>query len=307
MPNLYMYDGAYRPKLADVLAKGGIALNGYLTGIYANTTTQPQQARAAGLGFVPTYEEGPGELVGASRATGRRVGDKIVKAFKDKGIPLSPDIGVYPSVDVSVPIDGNDRDADQCNTGWLGIRDVIDGSISIRSYAEGAIIDALAKEKLVDGKCWLAAPTSWPGFNVNDQYICMVQLVGTDVTGTDKNHLITDPYDMGAWWPDGSIYERNFMSDLTAAQLKQISDAVWGHLIPIDNQPKPTQWTADHTLQRAYTQAEAARVQGNPSNLAKAIVAALPANVGDLTPAQLEAAIETGVRAVFADAGNPTP
>ncbi len=34
----------------------------------------------------------------------------------------------------------------------------------------------------------------------------MIQLVGTDVAGTDRNHIIADPHALGAWWPEGSEY-----------------------------------------------------------------------------------------------------
>lgn len=203
-PKFYVYDAAYRPNLKAVNAADGVAVgvNGYLTGIYADTTTQPADAHAAGLGYVPTYEEGPAELVHASRRKGRQVGRKILAAFKAKQIPLDGTVAVYPSVDVNVSA----GDATACNAAWRGIRDVLAGKVSVRAYAEGAVIDALAAAGLVDGPCWLAAPTSWPGFNVDDPNVGMVQLVGTDVASTDKDHLVKDPSTLGAWWPRGSRY-----------------------------------------------------------------------------------------------------
>lgn len=199
----YAYDAAYSPNLAAVKARpGAVAINGYLTGRYATSTTSPAAAHAAGLGWVATYEEGTDELVGASRSKGAAVGQKILAALKAHGVPLDGTIAVYPSVDVAVSA-GN---ATACNEGWRGLRDVLAGKVSIRAYAEGAVIDALAYAGLVDGRCWLAAPTSWPGFNVDDPHVCMVQLVGTDVPGTDRNHLVTDPKALGAWWPVASPY-----------------------------------------------------------------------------------------------------
>lgn len=197
---LYCFDAAYAPDLAKVKAAGGVAVNGYLTGTYATSTTQPAAARAAGLGYVPTYEEAPNELVGASRAVGQNVGRKILAAFQRLGIPLDGTVAVYPSVDV---YDGTPSD---CNNAWWGIRDIIAGKISVRCYAEGAVIDALTKAGLLDGPGWLSASTGYPGYNVNDPNVCMVQLVGSPVSGTDANHLITDPSKLGAWWPDNSPY-----------------------------------------------------------------------------------------------------
>ncbi len=200
MTSLYAYDAAYAPDLAKVKAAGGIAINGYLTGLYATSTTQPAAARAAGLGYVATYEEGPSELVNASRAAGQTVGVRILTAFKAKGLPLDGSVAVYPSADVNV------ANPDACNAAWRGIRDVLAGKVSVRAYAEGAVIDALAGAGLLDGKCWLAAPTSWPGYTSDDANVCMIQLVGTDVAGTDRNHIIVDPHALGAWWPEGSEY-----------------------------------------------------------------------------------------------------
>lgn len=209
---LTAHDAAYAPDLGALRRVGSIAVNGYLTGKYATTTTQPAAARAAGLGYVATYEEGPSELVGASRYTGRRVGDKIMAAWRAKGLPLGPEFAVYPSVDVNAA-------AGSCDNGWQGIRDVIQGEISLRSYADGAIIDHLTAARLVDGKCWLAAPTSWPGYRLDDPNVCMIQMVGTDVPGTDRNHIVTDPHALGAWWPDGSPYATG---GLTVSEIAEI-------------------------------------------------------------------------------------
>jgi hypothetical protein len=236
--SLLALDAAFTPDLAAVQTwpHGTVlAINGYLTGTYADSTTQPKAARKAGLGFVPTYEEGPSELVGASRATGRGVGRKILAAFKAKGLPLDGSVAVYPSVDVRVPIDGTDHDADQCNSAWQGIRDIVAGQISVRAYAEGAIIDALASAGLVDGPCWLAAPTSWPGYSVEDKHICMVQLDGDAPKGTDANHIITNPAALGAWWPDGSPYGGDM--PLTDADVAKVVNAIFARdIIPAPQQ-----------------------------------------------------------------------
>lgn len=253
MTKLYAFDAAYAPDLAAVKAEGGIAVNGYLTGDYADTTTQPAAAHAAGLGYVPTYEEGRDELVNASRAAGQAVGRKILDAFDRKGIPLNGTVAVYPSVDVPVGA----GTADACNAGWRGIRDVIAGKVSVRAYAEGAVIDALVRAGLVDGPCWLAAPTSWPGFDVNDANVCMIQLVGSPVGGTDQNHLVTDPSALGAWWPAGSPYGGDDMA-LTDDDVQKIADAVWAHHYKVDGR---VERRADYMLGYAWDGAEKAHGQ----------------------------------------------
>lgn len=198
MTELYVYDAAYRPDLSKV-KRNGVAINGYLTGKYANTTTQPKEALAAGLGYIPTYEEGNSELVNASRASGQAVGRKILAAFAAKGLPLDGSLAVYPSVDVA------EASATACDEAWRGLRDVLKGKVSLRYYGEGRIGDHLYDAGLLDGPYWLAAPTSWPGYAFSHR-VCMVQLVGTNVPGTDQDHLITDPHALGALWPAGSPY-----------------------------------------------------------------------------------------------------
>lgn len=208
-------DAAYQPNLAAVRAAGAIAINGYLTGKFATTTTSPAAAHAAALGWIATYEEGPAELVGATRAQGVAVGEKIAAAWRTHGIPDDGSVAVFPSVDIRVAA----ADAASCDNGWMGIRDVLKSGASLRGYAEGAVIDHLAARGLVDGKCWLSASSSYPGYNVHDENVCMIQQVGSSVGGTDTNHIITDPYALGAWWPPGSPYVTpgGFMS-LTSAQ-----------------------------------------------------------------------------------------
>jgi hypothetical protein len=215
-----MFDAAYKPDLAKVKAAGGVVVNGYISGTYASSTTQPSDAVAAGLGYLPSYEEGAAELVGATRAYGQSVGRKIVAAFTAKGLPLDGTLAVYPAVDTNVP----GVQATDCNAGFAGIRDVLAGRVSLRAYAEGAVIDALVTAGVVDGPCWLAAPASWPGFNVADQHVCLVQRVGTSVPGTDLNTIITDPHLLGALWPSGSPYG-GFMA-ITAQDAQLIANTL---------------------------------------------------------------------------------
>jgi hypothetical protein len=291
MTSLYTYDAAYAPKLSTVAkTPGAVAINGYLTGVYANTTTQPAAARAAGLGFIPTYEEGRSELVGASRASGRRVGDKIAAAFRAKGIPLDGSVAVYPSVDVPVAAGS----ADACNAGWQGIRDVLGGDVSVRAYAEGAVIDALGKAGLVDGKCWLAAPTSWPGFDVNDPRICMVQLVGTNVPGTDRNHLITDPHAIGAWWPDGSPYAGGTVSaqDVITALKSPEGQQLLGQAVATYRIPNHFKSTASIQTLLAYVDERVAATNDRTAATATVVNTVAP------RIAQLQAAVDTLAQAL---------
>lgn len=271
---LYLYDAAFRPNLAAVKANGGIAINGYLTGKYADTTTQPSQALAAGLGYLPTYEEGPSELVHASRSYGQAVGRKILAAFAAKSLPLDGSVAVYPSVDVNVP----DASAASCNDAWLGIRDILHGKVSLRAYAEGAVIDALANAGLLDGPCWLAAPTSWPGFNVDDKHVCVVQLTGTKVPGTDADHIITNPNLLGALWPKGSPYGAEMSLTNTDAE------TVWeARGLKLWNGSEPTPWEVLSYLHEVVLQLRSGLGSVN------AVVADIDKRVAALQAAQVSA------------------
>lgn len=215
---VYGYDAAYQPNLAAVKAAGGVAVNGYLTGRYASTTSTPAAALAAGLGWWATYEEDPAELVGATRTTGQNAGRKILTAFRalrdnhGRPLPLDGSLAVYPSVDES------SSSASACDESWPGLRDVLEGLLQVRIYSEGLLGDHLYQAGLLDGPFWLAAPTSWPGFNPADPRVCIVQEVGTNVPGTDRNHILTDPALIGAVWPEGSIYAGGGMTPQEIAQ-----------------------------------------------------------------------------------------
>jgi hypothetical protein len=274
---LYAFDAAYSPDLAKVAAAGGIAVNGYLTGKFVNTTTQPAAALAAGLGFIPTYEEAQAELVGASRATGQAVGNKIAAAFRAKGLPDDGSIAVYPSVDVNV---GN---AAACDQAFRGIKDVLGNGVSLRCYSEGIIIDRLVAAGLVDGKCWLAAPTSWPGYNASDGNVCMVQQVGQFIPGysTDRN-LITDVGAIGAYWPAGSPFagssQGGFLMALTDAEQAE----ALGILRDLHQAVSPGQTTAGGTLAAILPGVQAAL---NKLNQLAGNDAALQAAIAKITPA----------------------
>ncbi|MGZ4524099.1 MAG: hypothetical protein ACXVXO_11895 [Mycobacteriaceae bacterium] len=217
------YDAAYAPSLATVRQAGGVAVNHYLTGIYAGSSTQPRLARAAGLGCILTYEQGPSELVGTSRAYGRMVGQRAVTAAVAAGAPADGSVAIFFSVDVNV------ANAGDCDQAFLGIRDACAGKFQVRAYAQGSVIDHLAAAGITGGKGWLAAPTSWPGFNPSSPNVCLVQRVGTDVPGTDLND-ITDINALGAWWPDGSPYGDDMTPDECRAVVRDELNYALGFL-----------------------------------------------------------------------------
>lgn len=274
---IYGFDAAYQPDLAAVKAAGGVAVNGYLTGRYATTTSTPAHALAVGLGWWATYEEGPGELVNASRATGRAVAGKILAAFRalrdnnGNALPLDGSLAVYPSVDQSV------LDPTACDQAWMGLRDILAGQLSVRYYGQGSIGDHLHRQGLLDGPYWLAAPTSWPGYQPNDPAVCIVQEVGTNVPGTDRNHILTQPEAIGALWPAGSIYAGGGMTP------QEIAQAV------LDAKDSPDTGTVRQTIHDARQIARRAEVAADQALSAltslSAAVAKLQQSVDALNPA----------------------
>lgn len=274
MADLWAYDAAYSPNLDAVVSHGGIAINGYLTGTYAETTTQPSEAHAHGLGYIPTYERGRDELVGATRDHGRYVGGVILAAFRAKGIPLDGTVAAYPSVDVNVSAGR----ATSCNDGWRGLGDVLRGKVSLRAYAEGAVIDALFDAGLVDGKCWLAAPTSWPGYDPDDPRVCMVQFVGTNVASTDRN-LVTDAHALGAWWPDGSEFKGD--EPLTDDEIDKIAARVWAHGIEFNNEKHRAETWVAQSRNNAANARDYAREARNKADSALRVLGAAGSGVAD--------------------------
>lgn len=305
---LFMYDAAYAPDFAKVKAKGGIAVNGYLTGLYENTTSQAADAHKAGLGFVPTYELGADELVNAPRTKGQEVGRRILAAFKREGIPTDGTVAVYPSVDVNV------SSATACDKAWRGIRDILAGKIQVRYYGEGRIGDHLFDTGLLDGKYWLAAPSSWPGYDgANDtKRVCLLQLVGTPVPGTDKNQIIGNPADIGAWWPAGHQYDtatiggtgvskQDVLDALADPKGKQlIGRALLDAIVNLDEPTKDARLERVIAVWHRWLTMDT-HVLGDPSYMAKvaqAVIAKLPPGQVALTQDQITAAL----REVFADA-----
>jgi hypothetical protein len=211
---LYMYDAAYQPDLNAVKSHGGIAISRYFVGNGASwqwkrvTPTQVNAARAAGLGMVCNME-GSADPLAAARSIGmsyRSYGQNLAHwglvDMGNCGVPAGAGIAMYFSVDVNTPPDQ-----------YPNVRELFDGINDVtpsagyltKVYSQGGLLDYLCAAGRVTGKQWLAAPTSWAGYNANDANLCMVQLVGSPVSGTDQNKVI-DPKAIGAYWPPGSPY-----------------------------------------------------------------------------------------------------
>lgn len=199
--SLYGYDAAYPPPPATIKAAGGVLMAVYLTAKYAVPTSRCAQIRATGLGVLLNYEEGAAELVTAGRSGGQAAARRALAAAIADGAPASNTLGIYFSVDVNV----SPGQFAAVGAAFDGINDVLRGKFLVHVYGEGALIDYLIATGRVVGRQWLSASTSFPGFNADSPNVGLVQLVGTNVPGTDQN-TITNAAGLDAWWPAGSPY-----------------------------------------------------------------------------------------------------
>lgn len=218
-----LFDAAYKPDLAAVKAAGGIAMSVYLTGDYANTCAQPVDLHAAGLGSLGNYEQAADELTWTGQAGGVAIGQKAAEAYIGKGAPANAGLGIAFSADVNVA----PADYPKVGAAITGVKQGMAGRFVTLLYGQGGLIDYLVTEKIIGPGEWLAAPTSWPGFNAADPNVALVQQVGTPVTGTDEDEITNlDAVRPFIWWPDGSPYANGVVDMALAPEVQAEFDKV---------------------------------------------------------------------------------
>lgn len=201
----YLFDAAYRPNLDRVKSAGGICMSVYLTGMYSGTCAQPSELHAKGLGALANYEEGASELVNTGYSGGVSIGERAAQGAVSKGFPANAGKGIAFSLDVDTPYSAFPG----LGQTFKGIGHGLAGRFVPLVYGEGAAIDYLWNNHEVAGVEWLAAPTSWAGFNPGDIRVGVVQQVGSPVGGTDIDR-ITNLQALAPliWWPAGSSYDK---------------------------------------------------------------------------------------------------
>lgn len=211
MADLYMYDAAFETKHLPLMKrKKAIAVSHYVSGSFEFTSPQPEATRALGMGSLQNWERSAGAMVGASRSDGRGFGAEFM-AHVNKKIPQNKSVAAYFSVDVDV-LSGKMNSTDDC---LRGINDEIGKYFSLRIYGEIELIEHVCIADLVDGPCWLSMSEGFSPrgkYNVQSPFVSVVQMhgsdgswIGTDIPATDRN-TVTQPYELGAWWPQGSKY-----------------------------------------------------------------------------------------------------
>jgi hypothetical protein len=215
--SVYGYDAAYPPDPSAVRAAGGQLMACYLTASYAVVAQWPARIVAAGMGALANYEQAADELVYCGRPGGQAAGHRAMTAAIADGFRADGSIGIYFSVDVSV----SPAQFPAVGAAFDGINDVIRGKFCTHVYGEGALIDYLIATGRIKPACanWLSGSSSFPGYNPQSPHVGLVQLVGSNIPGTDQN-IITRPAGLHAWWPATNPLGVDTMTDAQVATIR---------------------------------------------------------------------------------------
>lgn len=220
---LYAYDGASPFSLSAAKTAGAVLITGYIVGHPGGydpiTKDRVNAIRAEGMGFLPNWEQGPSHLVTCGKSGGVAAGQQAVAALQALGVPSDGTVAVAFSWDTYI----QPTQYAQCAQVADGIIQGLAGKYLFSAYSQGGLLKYLSETGRLKVKGWLSASTGYPGYDPTASYVGMVQQTTTDVSGTDRNHIITDPHNIGAWWPDGSPY--GDILTLPAAQAQQLADA----------------------------------------------------------------------------------
>jgi hypothetical protein len=232
---IYGYDAAYPPDPAAVARAGGKIMAVYLTARYAVDALHCARIHAAGMGVLLNYEEGVDELVYCGRAKARDVGQRAMAAAIRDGAPADGTLGIAFSVDVSVP----PSQFSAVGASFDGLNDALRGKFRVHVYGEGALIDYLLATGRAVGAQWLSASRSFPGYNAGSVNVGFVQLVGSNIAGTDQN-IITNAAGLDVWWPANSTIGVRRVFD--ANEVAQIKSAAREAMAEIATDPNHVYW-----------------------------------------------------------------
>lgn len=169
----------------------------YTDGMFGYSTDTIRAVHDAGKGVLPNHERGVTDLGGGYGAGTVAASQALAVVRGQWAAPRDGTVAVVYSVDASVapstfPV---------YVPAFQAIRAYHGGEYLVGFYGELALYKYLKARGLVDVRCWLSASSSFPGYDPNDSDVGLIQLVGTDIPGTDRN-LITS-FDLGVWWPAG--------------------------------------------------------------------------------------------------------
>lgn len=317
---LYAYDGASAFSLTDAKSHGAVIITGYIVGHPGGmdpiNRARVNQIRALGMGFLPNWERGAGYLVTCTRADGVAAGKEALTALRELGVPDDGTVACAFSWDVNV----HPSQYPHCGTVSDGIIEGLAGHYLFTAYGQGGLIDYFAQTGRLKSEGWLSASSSFPGYDAADPHVALVQRIGTPVPGTDQD-IVTDAKNAHAWWPDHSPYTqatapnileeimaldpnsadyKRVIQDVAAAAQHAADNPAWASNLPGD-----TRFSPDSLIRGIMN--EKFGVFLDPTKMAAAIAAALPATGASLTQADVEAAVHAAFAAAFAGAASPAP
>lgn len=236
---LYAYDGASPFSLSAAKAKGAVVITGYIVGHPGGydpiSKARVDEIRAAGMGFLPNWEKGASYLVTCGKSGGLAAGKEAVAALQALSVPSDGTVAVVFSWDTYI----QPAQYAECAQVADGIIEGLAGKYLFSAYGQGGLLKYLSETGRLKVKGWLSSSSGFPGYDPTASYVGLVQEIGTDVPGTDRDHIITDPHNIGAWWPDGSPYGVTLNP----------SD-VWNYVSTLWNKSRPTAWAVLSDIHR---------------------------------------------------------
>jgi hypothetical protein len=215
------HDFAYWPG-APVLDSADLFESCYTDGPHATPLADVEAIRATGKGILWNHERGALDLLGGSTA-GTLAAQEAMAAVIAAGTPTDGSCAIAYSVDGNV----GPADFQKALPAFQAIKLAHGGRFLTGYYGDLALYKYLKAAGLVQTKCWLSASASFPGYDPNDPDVGLIQTVGTDIPGTDRD-LVTDLANLGVWMTQ---------VDLTPASITLVADAVWHQILVPASEP----------------------------------------------------------------------
>lgn len=212
---LTAYDSANPPNRQTIKAKGGIAGSRYIKRNLPNSfdlgSTERLGWLADGLGLLYNAEQAANDVLVQSPAWWMDYGKYVSDRLQAFGVRTDIGVNVPASADCQVLSADLSKAVNNLAAFAVGVE-----PFGMVGYGQISVLNLLTVEKIspVGAKHWLTASLGWSGYpNTSAGWAAymawphagMVQMLGSNVPGTDMNYLL-DPLAMGFEWPESSPY-----------------------------------------------------------------------------------------------------
>lgn len=218
---LIAYDSANPPNRQAIKAAGGIAVARYVKRNLPNSfdlgSTERLNTLADGLGLLYNAEQNASDVLVQSTSWWMDYGKYTSDRLQAFGVRTDMGVNVPASADCQVSSADLSKAVNNLAAFAAGVE-----PFGMIGYGQISVLNLLTVEKIspVGSKHWLTASIGWsmPGTGPGgshtsadwDAYMAwphagMVQMLGSNVAGTDMNYLL-DPVAMGFEWPTSSPY-----------------------------------------------------------------------------------------------------